>query len=452
MQGGNLTAEGEAGPGGPPSSASQPSGVRTPQAASEGAPPQGEGGSGHREAGLPQHGFSGPLPSDSSSSSSASSSSIEGSFASTEAAAATAAAAAAAASPGRSSSGSSSSEDNDGDEDGSSSSSSSSSSAAAASLPLSSSLDSSLLLVPLERTAFLLKGGQKTLARDTSIIIAFLRRNLEQQLLAAQTPQQQLARIDFVLEKVQNIKRRPLSCVSLWVACMHAHPSHFAACMQAAFEPRAFSRRIDWSVFEYLGRNGFITTAREAAVSLQLQTWCDGAVYSEVAGVISRLQRGSTAEAFKWMETHSAKLRKLNSPLETAVQTQHAIFLLRQRAPKEAVNNKLAGLHGAARCGNIRRVLGLAALLDCPPPEYEYLFGEEQLRDVVGLFQKTSSAVLGMTADSLLSSLLLAGLSAVNCPSCLPELADVVQSLPMPHRLKSNLICPVVGEPMVSHS
>ncbi|KAL8455391.1 hypothetical protein Emag_000775 [Eimeria magna] len=34
------------------------------------------------------------------------------------------------------------------------------------------------------------------------------------------------------------------------------------------------------------------------------------------------------------------------------------------------------------------------------------------------------------------------------CPGCLPELEGVVKGLPMPHRLKSHLICPVTGEPM----
>ncbi|CDJ60013.1 erythroblast macrophage protein emp, putative [Eimeria maxima] len=53
-----------------------------------------------------------------------------------------------------------------------------------------------------------------------------------------------------------------------------------------------------------------------------------------------------------------------------------------------------------------------------------------------------------MTPEPLLAPLVFAGLCAVNCPACIPELSEVIKTLPMPHRVRSHIICCVTNEPM----
>ncbi|KAL8273090.1 hypothetical protein Esti_003011 [Eimeria stiedai] len=302
-------------------------------------------------------------------------------------------AAAAAAAGGEEAEGDSSDSEDSGDDEGSSSRAQLSLGDLA--LPPSSSLDTALVLVPMERASFFFRGAQKALARDVSIVMAFLKKKLQQQLLAAETPQLQLARIDLVVEKVKNIKRRAEKAAE-------AATAELMRCSRR-LKPQDFARRINWTVLEYLSRNGFVASAREAAVSMQLQDFWDEGVYADMLKVVCSLQQGSTAEAFAWIEVHNAKLRKLNVPAAAAAAASVAAAV-ESATIHAADKGDEGGLSFSCcscfceRCEDIRRVLALAAMLNYPPAEY--------------------------------------------------ELEAVVKGLPMPHRLKSHLICPVTGEPM----
>lgn len=301
--------------------------------------------------------------------------------------------------------------------------------------------------------------------------MSFIKKKLQQQIIAAETPQHQLSRIDLVVEKVQNIKRRAekaaeaaaheLERCSRRLKVLADEPDLQQAQLSLSFNVRQVCDRVNWTILEFISRNGFTQTAREAASTLHIEDFWDGEVHEEVVGVIMGLKRESTAEAFAWIEAHRAKLRKLNSSLEAEMQIQHAIFLLKQKKPKEAVRylkeNMIPG--DLERCPDIRRVLVLAAMLDCPPPEYEYLFGKERVKELISLFLRISAAVVGMSNEAVLTPLVLAGLCALksgscqdnssqSCPACFPELTSLVRQLPMPHRVRSHLICAVTGEPM----
>ncbi|XP_026192103.1 protein fyv10 [Cyclospora cayetanensis] len=205
-----------------------------------------------------------------------------------------------------------------------------------------------------------------------------------------------------------------------------------------------------------------------------MKDFWDRDVHAEVASVVSGLMNESTAEAFAWIEAHSAKLRKLHSVLETEVQIQNAIYILKHKSSREAVKYLKDKIKPGdlERSPDIRRVLALAAMLEYPPPEYEYLLGDGRKLELVALFLRTSAAVLGMSRVPLLAPLVFSGLCVVksgscgenastrqvcrtttacvrfSCPACLPELSKAVESLPMPHRMRSNVICSVTGEPM----
>ncbi|OEH75505.1 macrophage erythroblast attacher [Cyclospora cayetanensis] len=323
-------------------------------------------------------------------------------------------------------------------------------------LPLSSSIDASMVLIPLERTATLFRAAQKSLARDTSIVLAFIKKKLQQQLVAAETPQLQLARIDLVVEKAEKAAAaatQELERCSRRLKILAKEPDLLHAQMQMNFSIADFRPRINWTVLEYLSRNGFNHTAKEAASLMHLEDFWDRDVHAEVASVVSGLMNESTAEAFAWIEAHSAKLRKLHSVLETEVQIQNAIYILKHKSSREAVKYLKDKIKPGdlERSPDIRRVLALAAMLEYPPPEYEYLLGDGRKLELVALFLRTSAAVLGMSRVPLLAPLVFSGLCVVksgSCPACLPELSKAVESLPMPHRMRSNVICSVTGEPM----
>lgn len=75
-------------------------------------------------------------------------------------------------------------------------------------LPLSACLDRSHLLVPIERAVSVFRGAQRSLNRDLLIVVAFLKKKLQAQLVDAESAEQQLAKIDLVVDKVRKIKRR----------------------------------------------------------------------------------------------------------------------------------------------------------------------------------------------------------------------------------------------------
>ncbi|CDI83322.1 erythroblast macrophage protein emp, putative, partial [Eimeria acervulina] len=255
-------------------------------------------------------------------------------------------------------------------------------------LPVCGGIHLSTVTAPLERAAAIIRCSQKTLARDAETAAA------------------------KATEELERCSRR--------LRVLMEEPDLHEEQMRAGLGTAHFALHLNCAVLEYLSRGEFIETAKRAASVFHLE-----------------------------------------SVLEIEVRMQHAINLLKEKKPKEAVKYIKEHIQPAdiERCPDIRRVLALAAMLDFPPPEYEHLLGEERTRQLVGLFINTSAAALGMTPEPLLASLVFAGLCAVksggcqdnaspNCPACIPELSDLIKKMPMPHRVRSHIICCVTGEPM----
>jgi len=226
--------------------------------------------------------------------------------------------------------------------------------------------------------------------------------------------------------------------------------------------------RMDRLLLDYFLREGYFNTAEVFTKENGLEDFSDASIFRENKEIVDKLLQGDIEPAIKWCTIHKTKLGSMKSTLEMELRVQEFVGLIKDSKFNEAViyARKHFTKYYEEAPELMKRVMSLIALhttiLDGLSEElYNDLLRSDRWRLLANAFMKESYRLHGLTAESLLSLTLQAGLASLktvfcddsgakkdHCPTCSKLLKELAKELPYSYHLHTLMVCKITGEVM----
>ncbi|ETI23391.1 hypothetical protein G647_05192 [Cladophialophora carrionii CBS 160.54] len=325
-------------------------------------------------------------------------------------------------------------------------------------------LDQPLLRLPHELVKRNFRNTQRYVERERDYILPALKETANAALSSSQTPDQTLASLDAMIQRMQNFKRK-LEKLHTEEEALHDHSAKRIKHLQDLYEIPSlvdvkyeqWSRtRLDRLMIDYLLRSGYSKTASSLAESKQISHLIDLDTFITCHKIASSLTRGETKEALAWINENRAQLKKMTqSPykttdLEFELRLQQFIELVRAGTTAKKLEARQYAQqhltpHTSSRAEAIMQAAGLLA--QSPETEaepYQTLFGPKRWRHLSNLFIETHHTLLSLPVQPLLHVALSSGLSALKTPACHSAYNPASSSTPGHARIATNTsLCPI---------
>ncbi|OCT55103.1 Protein FYV10 [Cladophialophora carrionii] len=325
-------------------------------------------------------------------------------------------------------------------------------------------LDQPLLRLPHELVKRNFRNTQRYVERERDYILPALKETANAALSSSQTPDQTLASLDAMIQRMQNFKRK-LEKLHTEEEALHDHSAKRIKHLQDLYEIPSlvdvkyeqWSRtRLDRLMIDYLLRSGYSKTASSLAESKQISHLIDLDTFITCHKIASSLTRGETKEALAWINENRAQLKKMTQPpykttdLEFELRLQQFIELVRAGTTAKKLEARQYAQqhltpHTSSRAEAIMQAAGLLA--QSPETEaepYQTLFGPKRWRHLSNLFIETHHTLLSLPVQPLLHVALSSGLSALKTPACHSAYNPASSSTPGHARIATNTsLCPI---------
>jgi len=235
-------------------------------------------------------------------------------------------------------------------------------------------------------------------------------------------------------------------------------------------DPESLARwhasRVDRVMVDYMLREGLYEPAIQLAREANIVDLVDIDIFVSSRKVIEGLKHHDCTEALQWCADNRSKLKKIRSNLEFSLRIQEFVELVRASKLPQAIGYARKHLSPCATTNmeEIQKAMAtLAFLKDTSCPRYQPLFDIRRWEDLVAQFKHDCYALFSLTATSLLSVSLEAGLSALktpmcadsdstskntNCPVCNEQFNKIAKDLPCALHSHSRLVCRITGDIM----
>lgn len=232
----------------------------------------------------------------------------------------------------------------------------------------------------------------------------------------------------------------------------------------AALRRKAWeSMRLDRIIVDHLLRDGDHDLANMFANATGVSHLTDVDFFHAERDVVDALRRRDCAPALSWCDQHRAKLRRMKSRLEFRLRIAQFVELVRADDASAAVRHARTHLAPWAHVetAELARVMACLAFRggDTTCKRYADLFSPKAWDELVDVFRRESHALHALPCDSLLSTHLQAGLSALKVahvprggadastgtgdPLRVPAFRRLSESLPYAKHTHSKLVCAV---------
>jgi macrophage erythroblast attacher len=326
------------------------------------------------------------------------------------------------------------------------------------------SQDQPLLRLPHELIRRNFRNTQRYVERERDYILPALKDTANAALSSAQTPDQTLASLDAMIQRMQNFKRK-LEKLHTEEEAIHDHSAKRIKHLQDLYDIPSlvdvkyeqWSRtRLDRLMVDYLLRSGFSKTASTLAESKQISHLIDLDIFVTCHRIASSLTRGETKDALTWINENRAQLKKLvqapykTTDLEFELRLQQYIELVRAGTTNKKLDAMLHAQqhlspHSVSRRETIMQAAGLLAQSsDTQAEPYKSLFAPSRWHHLSNLFIETHHTLFSLPVQPLLHVALSSGLSALKTPACHSAYNPASSSTPGHARIATNTsLCPI---------
>ena len=282
------------------------------------------------------------------------------------------------------------------------------------------------------------RNAQRYVERERDHILPALKDTANAALSSTQTPDQTLASLDAMIQRMQTFKRK-LEKLHTEEEALHDHSAKRIKHLQDLYEIPSFvdvkyeqwSRtRLDRLMVDYLLRSGYSNTASALAESKDITHLIDLDTFVACHKIASSLTRGETKDALAWINENRAQLKKLVQPpfkttdLEFELRLQQFVELVRagtidKRLEARAHAQVHLAPNSSSRAESVMQVAGLLAQPPTAQAEpYRSLFSPSRWHHLSELFIATHHTLLALPIHPLLHVALSSGLSALKTPAC----------------------------------
>lgn len=226
--------------------------------------------------------------------------------------------------------------------------------------------------------------------------------------------------------------------------------------------------RMDRMVIEHLLRMGYYETAERLANYSDIRHLTNLDIFHTSREVEEDLAAFKTTKCILWCIDNKSKLRKINSNIEFDLRVQEFVELIRKNLRTDAVIHARKHFPAFEKT-QIKEICECMALLAYQPDTtiepYRSLFDMNRWSNLVLKFRNENYRLFQLSAQSLLSIAVQAGLSSLktpqcysfncknlNCPVCQEDFNRIAKSLPYSHCVQSRLICRITGLPLNEHN
>ncbi|EXJ79871.1 hypothetical protein A1O3_08156 [Capronia epimyces CBS 606.96] len=325
-------------------------------------------------------------------------------------------------------------------------------------------LDQPLLRLPHELVKRNFRNTQRYVERERDQILPSLKDTANAALSSSQTPEETLASLDAMIQRMQTFKRK-IDKLHAEEETLHEHSAKRIRHLQELYEIPSLAdvkyddwarTRLDRLMVDYLLRSGYSKTASSLAETKQISHLIDLDTFVTCHRIASSLNRGETKDALAWIAENKNSLKKLiTAPykctnLEFELRLQQYIELVRAGTiPKKLEARMYAQQHltphASSRPDAIMQAAGLLAQEPNTEAEpYRGLFAPSRWRHLSNLFIETHHTLLSLPVQPLLHAALSAGLSALKTPACHSAYNPASSSTPGHARIATNTsLCPI---------
>jgi len=325
-------------------------------------------------------------------------------------------------------------------------------------------LDQPLLRLPHELVKRNFRNTQRYVERERDHILPTLKDTANAALSSSQTPDQTLASLDAMIQRMQNFKRK-LEKLHTEEEALHEHSAKRIKHLQDLYQVPSLAdvqydqwsrTRLDRLIVDYLLRSGYSGTASTLAESKQITHLIDLDTFIACHKIASSLTRGETKEALVWINESKNSLKKLittpykSTNLEFELRLQQFIELLRAGTPAKRLEATIHAQqhlapHASSRSEAIMQAAGLLAQTTNTEAEpYRSLFAPSRWHHIANLFIETHHTLLSLPVQPLMHVALSAGLSALKTPACHSAYNPASSSTPGHARIATNTsLCPI---------
>lgn len=324
--------------------------------------------------------------------------------------------------------------------------------------------DQPLLRLPHELVRRNFRNTQRYVERERDQILPALKDTANAALSSSQTPDQTLASLDAMIQRMQNFKRK-LEKLHVEEEALHDHSAKRIKHLQDLYEIPSLTdvqyeqwsrTRLDRLMVDYLLRSGYSKSASALAESKQISHLIDLDTFVICHKIASSLNRGETKEALAWINENKSSLKKLitapykTTNLEFELRLQQYIELVRAGTTAKKLEAMVHAqqhltAHTASRSELIMQAAGLLAQSpDTDAEPYRALFAPSRWHYLSNLFIETHHTLLALPVQPLLHVALSAGLSALKTPACHSAYNPASSSTPGHARIATNTsLCPI---------
>jgi macrophage erythroblast attacher len=228
-------------------------------------------------------------------------------------------------------------------------------------------------------------------------------------------------------------------------------------------------KRLDRMLVDHFLRSGYYDSAINLALHSQIENLTNIDLFLVSRQVEDSLTNHETYRCLSWCHDNKSKLRKIKSTLEVKLRQQEFIELVRKDRRIDAVKHARKHFNSLEDGQNIdlQRVMGLLAFRpDTQIEPYKSLFDESRWNSLIDQFRSDNFKLYQLSATSVFSVALQAGLSSLktphcykkegekngDCPVCSDLLNKLASSLPCAHCSQSRLVCYISGQPLNEHN
>ncbi|XP_065198258.1 E3 ubiquitin-protein transferase MAEA-like [Sycon ciliatum] len=221
-------------------------------------------------------------------------------------------------------------------------------------------------------------------------------------------------------------------------------------------------KREDRMLVDYCFRSGYYKTATMLVHDGNVEDLVDMEIFMEARRIEESLLDRNMMPCLVWCAENKTKLKRIKSNLEFECRQQGFVELIRKECYDAAL--KYASKHFSNVESHLEdRVTLLMGLLAFGPKttlkRYESLLSDEEWPRLAGLFRQEAYTSQQMSGNSLLSTVVQTGISAMKCtqcyeaknkssecPVCQEPYNELSKHLPFKRVQTSKLICQITGK------
>ncbi|KAG1680519.1 Macrophage erythroblast attacher [Nymphon striatum] len=332
-------------------------------------------------------------------------------------------------------------------------------------------LEHPTLKVPYEILNKKFRAAQKNIDREVSHVQS-VALDLEKELSKSPPYMNDITRIlGGVVEKLNILKRKAEESITEELDAAKACKRRTAHLKEKEFSNgsnetalNAWKKtRLDRILVEYFLRSGFYNSAIKLAKHSQIEDLTNIDIFLVSRDVEESLLNGDSSKCLNWCHENKSKLKKMKSTLEFKIRVQEFIEYIKKDHRMEAVKHarKYFTNMDEDQMTNVQQVMGLLAYSpDTTISPYKELFDTCGWKQIVDQFREDNFKLYQLSAHSIFTVVLQAGLSALktpqcsksgngkntDCPVCNPALNDIASTLPFAHCAQSHLVCNISGQ------